>query len=260
MIGAILTVALLGAISPYNITFDHATEAYQSGDYSAAAKQYEQLAEEGVVSAAVFHNLGNAYYRLGRLGPAVANYERALQVDPGFEKSAVNLQQCIRQTKRHLGRPEETSWEHRVFSWQSSLPLGATRDLSVLFWFTAWIVLGIRVLRPVRYLRAAALVTAIVAVAFGLSAWERTHSTPLAVVSLPEVSVRSGMDEDAAARFKLNDGDRVRVVQREYGRARVYAANGDEGWVDANALTFVGPPYEKAPEAPATESASETKQ
>lgn len=254
MMGALLTIALLGASTPYNATFDRATEAYQTGDFATAAAQYEQLVEEGIVSAEVFHNLGNAYYRLGRLGPAIANYERALQVDPGFEKAAANLRQCVRQTKRHLARPADSSWQHRVLSWQSSLPLGATRIFALAFWFAAWILLGARVLAPLRYLRLAALAAAVLAVAFGFSAWERSHPPLTAVAARAEVPVRAGMDEGAAVRSTLHEGDRVRVEQREFGQARVYAANGDAGWVDADALAFVGPPYEKAPKAPAAQS------
>jgi Tfp pilus assembly protein PilF len=253
MISALLTVALLGAASPYNATFERATGAFQAGDFAAAASQYEQLVGEGVVNAAVFHNLGNAYYRLGRLGPAIANYERALQVDPGFEKAATNLRQCVRQTKRHLARPTESSWQHRVLSWQSSLPLGATRALAIAFWIMAWILLGVRVLAPLRHLRLAALAAAVLAVAFGLSAWEQTHPPSMAVAARSDVAVRAGLGDDSVVRATLHEGDRVRVVQREYGKARVYAANGDAGWVDAAALAFVGPPYEKAPEAPATQ-------
>lgn len=258
MMTVALVTALLSALGPYNDTFDRATEAYQSGDYQGAARQYEQLVNEGVVSAAVFHNLANSYYKLGRMGAAIANYERALQVDPGFEKAALNLRQCVRQTKRHLGRPEETSWQHRVFAWQNSLPLSATRALSVFFWFAVWILLGIRVVAPLRYLRLAAATAAVLAVALSLSAWARTHPTPLAVADRDEVPVHAGMGEDTATRFTLRAGDRVRVEQREFGRARVRAANGDAGWVDANALVFVGPPYEKAPEASAQPSTSET--
>ncbi|MDX9973525.1 MAG: tetratricopeptide repeat protein [FCB group bacterium] len=258
MISALLVTALISALGPYNDTFDRATEAFQSGDYASAARQYEQLVDEGVVSAPVFHNLGNTYFRLGRLGAAIANFERALQVDPGFEKAALNLRQCVRQTKRHLVRPEETSWRHRVFAWQNALPLGATRALSVFFWFAAWILLGIRVVAPLRYLRLAAVAAAVLAVALSLSAWARTHPTPLAVADRAEVPVHAGMGEDTAVRFTLREGDRVRVVEREFGRARVRAANGDAGWVDATALVFVGPPYEKAPEASAQPSTSET--
>lgn len=34
------------------------------------------------LSSNLFYNLGNAYYRQGKLGLAILNYERALRLDP----------------------------------------------------------------------------------------------------------------------------------------------------------------------------------
>ena len=59
-----------------------ADSAYNAEDYKLAIDLYHKsIAEEGR-SADIFYNLANAYYRSDKLGKAVVNYERALQLDP----------------------------------------------------------------------------------------------------------------------------------------------------------------------------------
>ncbi|HEY3358393.1 MAG TPA: tetratricopeptide repeat protein, partial [Polyangia bacterium] len=61
--------------------FRRANEAYYRGDFKAAIEAYEQVAALGVVHEDLYYNLGNAYYKAGRMGPAIFEYERALQLD-----------------------------------------------------------------------------------------------------------------------------------------------------------------------------------
>ena len=84
--------ALLGASQ--DATFHRGNEAYLKGDYKAAVLAYEQVAALGIVSEDLYYNLGNAYYKEGALGPAIYNYERALDVDPsgpGADDARYNL-------------------------------------------------------------------------------------------------------------------------------------------------------------------------
>jgi tetratricopeptide (TPR) repeat protein len=67
-----------------------ANEAYQAGDYRAAIEQYQALLDQGYYSPALYHNLGNAWYQIGRPGMAVLNYQRGLDLAPsdrGFRQN-----------------------------------------------------------------------------------------------------------------------------------------------------------------------------
>ena len=55
---------------------------YDSGDYAGAAAGYAQLAQAHQSNAAYLYDLGNALFKEGRLGPAIASYERAFAVNP----------------------------------------------------------------------------------------------------------------------------------------------------------------------------------
>ena len=75
-----------------------AEKAYADGNYPAAAEQYEALIKNYGDAAEVYYNLGNAYYKLGRIAPAILNYERALVMNPGDGDTRFNLEMARQRT------------------------------------------------------------------------------------------------------------------------------------------------------------------
>lgn len=75
----------------YKEHWKKATDFYLQKQYDSAAWYYEQVAALKPENAEVYYNLGNTYYRLNRIAPAVLNYERALHIDPSYRAAADNL-------------------------------------------------------------------------------------------------------------------------------------------------------------------------
>lgn len=71
-----------------------ADEAYARGtqpDYLEAVRLYKEAIEKEGSSAAIYYNLGNAYYRVDSLAKAIICYERALRLDPTDDDIRANL-------------------------------------------------------------------------------------------------------------------------------------------------------------------------
>lgn len=71
-----------------------ADEAYMRGtdkDYREAIALYRDAMAQHGTSAALYYNLGNAYYRVDSLAKAIICYERALRLDPTDEDIRANL-------------------------------------------------------------------------------------------------------------------------------------------------------------------------
>lgn len=258
MMGNILMCVLFGAgAGVYDQEFARAAKAYEAGDYATAIGVYEQMVGESVAHEALFYNLGNAYYRSGRLGAAIAYYERALQLDPGFENARENLDKAVRETRQHLARPLPSDWEQSLLFWHYLVSRETTNRLALLFWLAFWVVLGLRQLRPLRYTRRAASVLAVLALGFGGSAWGKAHAPALAVADA-DAPVTYGTSESGVVRFELYPGDRVNVDQRRDGWVRVKTGLGEQGWTREANLILVGPPYARMDQAPKTAPGSET--
>lgn len=92
----VLLVALTTATTPARAetveqAYAGALKSYYAGKYQAAVQALERLVALPLHHEELFYDLGCAYFRLGRLGPAIYNYERALALDAGFEDARYNL-------------------------------------------------------------------------------------------------------------------------------------------------------------------------
>src|SRR5882724_4891553 len=65
-----------------------ANQLYDSGKFAEAAAAYEKIEPK---TAYVYYNLGNAWFRQGKLGLAILNYERARRLTPRDPDILANL-------------------------------------------------------------------------------------------------------------------------------------------------------------------------
>tara|TARA_B100001248_G_scaffold262589_1_gene259749 strand:+ start:49548 stop:50303 length:756 start_codon:yes stop_codon:yes gene_type:complete len=70
--------------------FFQGNQAYEQADFEDAISWYTHALAHGE-SVALRFNLGNAYYKAGKVGPAVYNYERALLMSPQDPDVHANL-------------------------------------------------------------------------------------------------------------------------------------------------------------------------
>ncbi len=59
--------------------------------FETAAGKYQLLVDSGIQNSELYANLGNAYLQSGELGRAIANYERARQLNPRNQQVLANL-------------------------------------------------------------------------------------------------------------------------------------------------------------------------
>lgn len=223
----------------YDATFDTANQACRAGDFPAAIAQYEQLVSAHVENPVLFYNLGNAYHGAGNVGKAVAMYERTLQLDPKMDAARQNLDTVLKATRRNLARPLPGDIEQALFFWAEGLSFKTVLYMGIAGWTLFWALLALRALRPVRFLRIAAVVVGLAAALSLGAGWVKAHPLALAVAAQAEVPVFFGKNPDEPPRFLLYEGDRVRVERTEAGWVLVSTAGGDRGWVQDDRMAFV---------------------
>lgn len=106
----ILTVATIGSYAVFahesnseaQAEWHRGLDAYTAKEYDVATEAFERVAAMGYISADLYYNLGNAYFKLGQqhddrayadgeLGRAILSYRRALKLDPTMEDARYNL-------------------------------------------------------------------------------------------------------------------------------------------------------------------------
>ena len=118
----LLTLCLIGSAYAQDTALKEAEVAYTKEDYAKAIELYEGILKSNGESAAVYYNLGNAYYKAGKIAPAILNYERCLLLDPGDSDARFNLQMPVRRRSIRLSRLVISSWSNGLRAWRISDP------------------------------------------------------------------------------------------------------------------------------------------
>jgi len=74
-----------------NLIMQTANEYYKNNCYQLAIEEYNKLLLDGFEGTSLYYNLGNAHYRLGKIGYAILYYEKALKISPNDEDVLHNI-------------------------------------------------------------------------------------------------------------------------------------------------------------------------
>lgn len=84
-------IAGIVALDAQTLT-QQADSAYMDDNFARATELYLEIAATEGTSSNLYYNLGNSYYRQGKLGKAILYYERALRLDPANKDARANLE------------------------------------------------------------------------------------------------------------------------------------------------------------------------
>ncbi len=223
--------------------FREADSRYEGGNYAGAAEGYLRIVEGGWESAPVYYNLGNAYFKQNRLGPAILHYRRALNLaprDPEINKNLEYARQALKDDITALPLPLWNRAGRILAGW---LSLGEWVGISAGLYFLVflWLLAAI-IFRPLRKISPGVLKTLLPALALSaaLTLIARSHwATPRAIVLAPEIAVRYGPRESEAAAFNLHEGTEVRVAREQNGWVQIALPDGTSGWLPSAALGMI---------------------
>ncbi|NOY76346.1 MAG: tetratricopeptide repeat protein [Calditrichaeota bacterium] len=223
--------------------YQKGNEAYQKGQYAEAVSDYQQILKMGYESPELYYNLGNAYYKLHKIGLSVLYYNRALKLAPRDEDIRHNLELVNLRVVDRIPSIPELFYIRYFKSFQNLFGTGTLFWITVVFYvlMILFLVLALLVrnhsLRKVARRLAWALGILFVVFAFTLSTkvWAQTHTVE-AVVLVPKVDVKSAPSQDGTLVFSLHEGVKVRVEQKANGWFEIKLADGKEGWLPAKTV------------------------
>ena len=210
--------------------FDAANRLYEEGKFAEAISAYQKLGQSGQVSAALYFNLGNAYFKSGQIGRAVAAYRTAQQITPRDPDLRANLQFARSQT------PSPTLSPSRWQRWLGRLTLNEWTLLAagvVWLWLLLLAILQWRpALKPAlrSYVISLAVLGALLC-ACVVAALRETRFTRTAIVVTREATVRYGPLAESPAAFTVHDGAELRVLDQKDEWVQVSAGPRRIGWL-----------------------------
>ncbi len=214
--------------------FHKANQSYRSAKFQEAVSLYEALSEKHPESGALYFNLGNTYYRLGKTGKAILGYERARRWDPRDPDIRYNLNYVRGLLQYKI--EDRRNWYLRTFEevlntfTEKEIILGALGAYMLLIGSWAWAVFFQRA-APWDFWRKACLGIALVFLAVVGAKNVQAHWLRGAIVTVHEAQVRYGPSESDQLAFRLGEGLKLYVMARRDEWSRVLLTNGESGWV-----------------------------
>ena len=214
--------------------------AYKTGDYAAAAAQFEAIAATRVKNPDLFYNTGNAYLKDKDLGRAILWYERAKKLAPSDPDLKFNLAyaQSLLKDKREAG----FSFADILYFWQGLVSLKWLQYTSITLSFCFFIWATVQKIRGRQIFSSIGififLIFACTTLAAGLE-YNRINSDVKAVILAEQADVRSGTMDNATLLFDLHAGTRVHVLERKENYMKIRFAKDKVGWVACSKVGII---------------------
>ncbi len=228
--------------------WDLANTLYVNSDYAGAVAAYDSIASMGYESAKLWYNLGNARFKEGAIGMAIADYNRALRLAPSDPDIRYNLAVANGYTKDRIEPVPEfflSAWAGKMRSLFSSDTWGM---LALVFLAAMLALLAVYLLAEKKSVRKTGFYGALIAavmllLAAGFASAERRAflDTSEGIVAAASVSVKSSPDKTGRDLFILHEGTKIRVTARLGEWAEVAVADGNKGWLRYSALEMIRP-------------------
>lgn len=214
-------------------SFVNANEAYQSGDYHSAAESYETIIKE-VKNADLYFNLGNSYFKQGKVGKALANYLRAKRYNPSDSDINDNIRYIRTLTKDKIEEKRALGFIYKIFFYYDAFSYKSFLIAFAAVNFILFLVLSIRLFYMKNSLN---LIRNIIFILISLIAIGTVLNYKIYFLEMPgvviknEVSVRSGSSVNDTLLFNLHEGAEFRVIESGTDFVKIKLVDGKKGWV-----------------------------
>lgn len=219
---------------------------YKKGDYSGAIKSYESVINSGFESSSLYYNLGNAYYRDGKIGYALLYFEKAKKLSPGDEDINHNIALLnTRITDRIMGVPR-----FFLFQWWDNLV--GLFSVNGWTWFTYVIfLLFLAVIAAYYLIRLPAvqkylffggagilfvLICSIILLSLNIN---REHSNLNGIITSNYVNVKLSPDEKSGDSFIIHEGLKVRLEDKVENWIKIRLRDGKLGWIKSESVKII---------------------
>ncbi len=211
---------------------------YQNKQYGKAIESYTKLIDEGYSGTSLFYNLGNSYYREGKIGYAVLYYQKALKLSPGDGDVQHNLAIANTKTVDKIN----TMPQFFLFQWWESLlaffPLSGWTYLAYVFYIFLLLSIGIyffvknsKLQKYLFFSGSGSLLLLIITSVLLVVNLNRQLNIKNGVVVSSIVNVKVSPDATSNDAFIVHEGLKVREEDSVDNWIKIRLNDGKEGWM-----------------------------
>lgn len=223
-----------------------ANDLYVQGQFEEAIKIYNSIIDEGYEGTSLFYNLGNAYYRTGKIGYAILYYEKALKLSPDDEDVKHNLQLAQLNIKDKI----EALPPFFLFRiWETLLGFFSSEGWTIFTYILFLAVLftlgfyfftkNIAQQRIAFYSFVLALVLFFTSVSLMIVKLNQEANLKYGIVIESTLTAKSSPDPQGKDAFVIHEGLKVKVEDKVDKWIKIRIEDGQVGWVEKFSIGII---------------------
>ncbi len=219
--------------------------AYKNGKYADAINEYEKLLTK-YQSAALYYNLGNAYYKGQDLTSAILYYEKALKLEPNNKNIKHNIDIC---NSKIIDRIETVPQLFYIRWWKSLVNITGVNEiayislglLALTLTLAAFYVSASTKKKKKTFFILTTILNCFFILSFAVAAqkYYNTKNALQAIVFDKQVSIKASPDDNSKDVFILHEGSKVTLLDEVGNWQEVKISNGTTGWLKASSIKAI---------------------
>lgn len=248
LIYIIALFCLTGSAWAFNAdsAFAKGNEFFQKKEFKKAIESYSAIINAGYEGSSVYYNLGNAYFREGKLGYAVLYYEKAAKLSPGDDEIIHNLKIANFRTLDKVP-PIPTFFLFRF--WEKMILIFSVSGwtfAAFVFYLIILVSIGIYFVSGNQGQQRISFFTGLISIILFVAALvllsQRIgyqHDTSKGVITASTSVVKLAPDLQSKDTFVIHEGMKVRIEDKVNDWYKIKIPDGKIGWVQGTNLEII---------------------
>jgi tetratricopeptide (TPR) repeat protein len=226
--------------------FVNANNLYKAGKFEDAIKKYEIIESKKLVSLELYYNLGNSYYKLNKVGPAIYYYEKALNIDSSNEDVRNNLVFAKRLALDNIEELPKTvlqkfnkNYLQKLSYDQWAIVVITFSVLGSLFFLLFYFAEIPSKKRFYFVISTVSFILLLGSLFITYSQYNTSKTNNPAIVFAEETEIRNAPTLNSEIVFKLHEGTKVIVLDAVDDWKKVKIKDGKLGWIIAEDIKML---------------------
>ena len=227
-------------------SFEKGNDLYQKGKYEQAISAYQSVLASKNHSSELYFNLGNCYYKLNKVAPAIYNYEKALVLNPDDAEITNNLKFAQKLQIDEIKVIPQVGFSKMVHDFTSIFHYNTWAWISVgfsilfLLCFSGYYFSRLTFSKRIFFIGMFVfLFLLLISVSSAISEKDHYENEKPAIVFAEMVLVKSEPQNGSNTVFTLHEGTKVFVLETLENWKKIQLTDGTEGWIEKTAIKEV---------------------
>lgn len=244
-----LTLLILFCFSLNAFSFDAeknmelGNQVYSEGLYDSALVFYKEIADNGFESAALYYNMGNAYFKNNKLPSAILFYEKARKLAPNDEDIQYNLSIANTMIVDKIEKVPELFYKHWWNYFYNMFDANTWTVISIISWVILLFFIAIFILSQSRgfkktsfYVGLLFLFLTIATTGLASQKYYYTKEQKEAIIFTPTITAKSSPTQNAVDLFVVHEGTKIVIMDSVQDWVKIKIPDGSIGWLPADSL------------------------